>query len=99
MGILNSRLFVFVYRLLALESGRVLAQVKPTIVAQLPIRTVDLSKKGEKDQHDRIVSLVKQRIELHAKLAVAKTASEETSFERQIAANEMSINNTVYVSL
>ncbi len=96
MGILNSRLFVFVYRLLALESGRVLAQVKPTIVAQLPIRTVDLSKKGEKDQHDRIVSLVKQRIELHAKLAVAKTASEETSFERQIAANEMSINNTVY---
>jgi TaqI-like C-terminal specificity domain/N-6 DNA Methylase len=96
IGILNSRLLVFVYRLLALESGRVLAQVKPTIVAQLPIRTIDLSKRDEKDQHDRIVSLVKQRIDLHAKLAVANTPLEKTSFERQIAANEMSISSTVY---
>ena len=41
MGILNSRLFIFVYRLLAIESGRVLAQVKPTVLAQLPIRAID----------------------------------------------------------
>jgi len=37
MGILNSNLFIFIYRLLTLESGRVLAQVKPTLLAKLPI--------------------------------------------------------------
>ena len=43
MALLNSRLFVFVYRLLTLEEGRVLAQVKPTTLHQLPIRTIDFS--------------------------------------------------------
>jgi hypothetical protein len=43
MAILNSRLFVFVYRLLALEKGRVLAQVKPTTLCELPIRLINFS--------------------------------------------------------
>src|SRR5258708_38519045 len=30
MGVLNSRLFVFIYRQLSMEQGRPLAQVKPT---------------------------------------------------------------------
>ena len=40
-GVLNSGLFVFLYRKLAIERGRVLAQVKPTLLAQLPIPPID----------------------------------------------------------
>jgi hypothetical protein len=96
MGILNSRLFVFIYRLLALESGRVLAQVKPTVLAQLPIRTIDFANHNDKVSHDQMVSLVEQRLELHKRLAIANTPQEKNSSERQIAANDTQINGLVY---
>jgi type I restriction-modification system DNA methylase subunit len=95
MGILNSRLFVFIYRLLALESGRVLAQVKPTILGQLPIRSVDFSNSREKTQHDTLVRLVEERISLQAKLRLSRAPQEKVSLERQIAANEGQINKLV----
>ncbi len=34
MGILNSKFFVFLYRLTTMESGRALAQVKPTVLTE-----------------------------------------------------------------
>ena len=95
MGILNSRLFVFIYRLLALESGRVLAQVKPTLLGQLPIRTIDFGKPTDKAIHDQIVSLVKQRIALQMKRSLPKTPQERITFERQILANDSQINGLV----
>jgi TaqI-like C-terminal specificity domain/N-6 DNA Methylase len=96
MGILNSRFFVFIYRLLALESGRVLAQVKPTVLAQLPIRTINFADKSDKAAHDRMVKLVEQMLELHPKLAGARTPQEKTALERQIAATDTQIDALVY---
>jgi len=55
LGILNSRLFVFLYRLLAIETGRVLAQVKRTGLAQVPIREGDMLYRAATDRHDGIV--------------------------------------------
>jgi adenine-specific DNA-methyltransferase len=95
MGILNSRLFVFLYRLLALESGRVLAQVKPTLLGQLPIRLIDFSKPKEKAAHDQLVWLVQQRIDLQVKRNVPKTPQEKVSFDRQLLSNEAQINKAV----
>jgi adenine-specific DNA-methyltransferase len=37
IAILNSKLLTFFYQLLSFEKGRVLAQVKPTILSQLPL--------------------------------------------------------------
>ncbi|WP_263385953.1 Eco57I restriction-modification methylase domain-containing protein [Granulicella arctica] len=95
MGILNSRLFVFLYRLLALESGRVLAQVKPTLLGQLPIRLLDKAKTKEKAAHDHLVQLVQQRIDLLAKRNIPKTPHEKTTFDRQLTASEEQINVSV----
>ncbi len=91
VGVLNSDLFVFVYRLLAIESGRVLAQVKPTVLAQLPIRRSHGS-----STHDQIVALVKQREDIQSRLAEAKTPAEITSLERHIFANHSQLNDLVY---
>jgi hypothetical protein len=96
MGILNSKLFVFVYRLLALEAGRVLAQVKPTVLAQLPIRLISFSDRTEKARHDRLVKLVEQMLALRRQQSAARTPQEQTALSRQIAATDAEINRLVY---
>ena len=57
MGILNSRLFVFLYRKLAIEKGRVLAQVKPTLLALLPIKPIDFERVDDRKLLDEMDSL------------------------------------------
>ena len=96
MGVLNSHLFVFIYRLLALESGRVLAQVKPTLLAQLPIRKIDFSKPTDKTRHDRIVQLVEQMLEAKKFLATAQTDKDKTYFENKCASLDRQIDALVY---
>jgi hypothetical protein len=96
MGVLNSRLFVCIYRLLAIESGRVLAQVKPTVLAQLPIRAVDFSDRQDRARHDLIVKLVDDRLDMQKKLTRSQTPQENNALERQIAANDKQIDNLVY---
>jgi hypothetical protein len=96
MGILNSSLFVFVYRLLAIEKGRVLPQVKPTILSNLPIRTINFKKKTEKSNHDQIVKLVKSIIQLRTKLSEAKTPHIRTNLQRQFAITDKMIDQAVY---
>lgn len=96
IGILNSKLFAFVYRLLALESGRVLAQVKPTILAQLPIRSINLSERTEKHLHDTLVMLVRQISESTKSIYLAKTDHEKAALQRQIDATDKQIDRLVY---
>ena len=58
MGILNSRLFIFLYRKLAIETGRVLAQVKPSLLAHFPIRMIDYLRDDDANLLDKMNSLV-----------------------------------------
>ena len=58
MGILNSRLFVFLYRKLAFETGRVLAQVKPALLVHLPVRVIDLRQENDLNLLAEMDSLV-----------------------------------------
>ena len=94
--VLNSRFFVFLYRLISLESGRVLAQVKPTVINQLPIRTIDFNNPAEKKIHDTVVSLVEKMLELNKQLRKAHFDSEKEPIERQIAATDKKIDDIVY---
>jgi hypothetical protein len=96
MGILNSRLFVYIYRLLTLEKGRVLAQVKPTCLLQLPIRTIDFDNSDDKRQHDKMVKLVDRMLDLHKDLAAAKIPDEKTRIQREITATDSQIDRLVY---
>lgn len=96
MGVLNSKFFIFIYRLLTLEKGRVLAQVKPTILEQLPVRTIDFNNPDEKKMHDRMVQLVDQMLTLHKLLHEAKTSHEQTLLQRQIHATDKQIDKLVY---
>jgi len=61
VGLLNSKLLTYFYRLLSLEKGRTLAQIKPTILEDLPI--VNSDKKIVKiitSKVDEIITMKKQ---------------------------------------
>jgi hypothetical protein len=96
MALLNSRLFVFVFRLLTLEEGRVLAQVKPTTLNQLPIRTINFAEPVDKWSHDRVVARVTDIITLNKHLADGKTEHEKMALQRQIHTVDRQIDQLVY---
>ncbi len=96
LGILNSKLFVFIYRLLAIEKGRILPQVKPTILSKLPIRTLNLQDSEDKYLYDQIISLVDQMLELNKKLAESKVPQTTEMLRRQIESTDKQIDQLVY---
>jgi adenine-specific DNA-methyltransferase len=96
MALLNSMLFVFLYRLLALEEGRVLAQVKPTLVEDMPIRIIDPNNKEEVKSHDRIVALSTELEGLYTNLQESKSEHERTALHRQISHDKAEINKIVF---
>jgi len=96
MGILNSTLFVFIYRLLTLEKGRVLAQVKPTTLAQLPICTINMSDHGDSSTSSHIIELVKQMQILLKKMVGIRMSHDRVTIQRQIKIVAQQIDTLVY---
>jgi adenine-specific DNA-methyltransferase len=96
LGVLNSKLFVFIYRLLAIEKGRVLPQVKPTILSKLPIRKINLKDPMDKTLHDQLVNLVEQMLVLNKRLAESKVPQTTEMLRRQIESTDRQIDQLVY---
>jgi type I restriction-modification system DNA methylase subunit len=96
-GIVNSSLMSFVYPFM---SNKMIAQSFPRITVgdlrKLPIRPIDFSKPEEVKQHDRMVSLVEQMLELNKKLTGIKNPDEKTRIQRQIDATDSQIDKLVY---
>lgn len=96
MGILNSQIMVFLYRSIAFEGGRTLAQVKPTLLSILPIRPIDYTDSSDVDKHNRMVSHVDRIIELHRERANEKNPETLRHLEIQITATDRQIDRLVY---
>ena len=61
-----------------------------------PFRTINFSDPVDKSQHDRMVTLVTQMLDLNKKLQDARLEQERTMLSRQIAATDASIDKLVY---
>ncbi len=96
LAILNSRLLNWYYHTLNPEVGEALAEVKKTNVAKLPIRTPDFAASAGRSQHDRVVALVQQMLDLHKSLLGARTAHEKTVVQRQIDTTDRQLDQFVY---
>lgn len=75
MGLLNSKLFVFLYRSTTMESGRALAQVKTTIVAEMPIRVIDEKNKTHIAIEETVVKNVESLIKIYSEITQSKLQS------------------------
>ena len=96
LGCINSKLLNWYYHALNPEVGEALAEVKKTNVARLPIRTIDFSDPQDVARHDRMVKLVENMLDLHRRVAEAKTGHEKTLLSRQIEATDRQIDGLVY---
>jgi type I restriction-modification system DNA methylase subunit len=96
LGLLNSRLTKFLYDDLVGEQARVFPEVKPVQLFKLPIRPINFADTAEKSQHDKMVILVEQMLELHKRLVKAKTPQEKEGLERQIQETDSLIDSLVY---
>lgn len=96
MGVLNSKLFVFLYRLTTMESGRALAQVKPTILIEMPIRYIDEKNKNDKSLQDEIIRHVDILLKLYPEISASHLQTETVQLENRIDHHISKINDLVY---
>jgi hypothetical protein len=70
-------------------------QVLVTNLPKLPIRRIDFSNSAEKAQHDKMVSLVTQILDLNKALLDAKTQAHQELYRQQIATTDRRIDELV----
>jgi type I restriction-modification system DNA methylase subunit len=96
-GLLNSRFLSFLYPYM---SNKMLTQSFPRIsvgdLKKLPIRTIDFSNPTEKAQHDKLVALVDNMLELQKKYHETRMERDKELYERQIKIVDEQIDGLVY---
>jgi hypothetical protein len=96
LGILNSSLLEKYLKIIstALRGGYYSFENK--YIKQLPIRTIDFSNPEEKAQHDKLVALVENMLELQKKYHDTRMEIDKGLYERQIKIVDAQIDGLVY---
>jgi adenine-specific DNA-methyltransferase len=97
LGVINSRLLSSWFDLTFDKFQRaIFPQFKVNELAQFPICNIRFAAKGDKNRHDKMVTLVDSMLRLHKQLAAAKSAAQKAIMQRQIDATDAEIDNLVY---
>jgi hypothetical protein len=78
------------------QTSKVFAEIKPRVIKQLPIRTINFDDPTEKVQHNKLVALVESMLELQKKYHDAKMEGDKVLYERQIKIVDAQIDRLVY---
>ena len=96
LGILNSRLLNRYFRDRLITNKDSIAQIKKIHLDQLPIPIISFSDARDKMQHDDLVKLAGQMLNLRKGVQRKQFDSEREPIERQIAATDKKIDELVY---
>ena len=96
LGILNSRLWSFLFSKVSSEIQGGFYRWKRQYMATLPIYTIDFDNPDDKARHDRMVTLVTEMLELHKHLSSAKTDQEKRLITQEIESTDRQIDSMVY---
>ncbi|NQE45766.1 hypothetical protein C5S31_07080, partial [ANME-1 cluster archaeon GoMg2] len=96
LGLLNSSLLGKLHRLIAPPKGGGFFEVKTRVMSRLPISTINFSNPAEKAQHDKLVALVDNMLELQKKYHEARMDRDKELYERQIKMVDAQIDRLVY---
>ena len=89
LALLNSKLFSFIYKTKNPQSGKAFAEIKPSAIKELPIRTIDFKDKNDKAIFDQLVDLVNKMMSL-------KRAKANDENQVRMAALDKEIDQLVY---
>ena len=96
LGILNSKLWTFLFSCISSEIRGGFYRWKRQYMEILPIRTIDFSNPAEKAQHDKLVALVENMLELKKKYHEMRMDQDKELYERQIKIVDAQIDRLVY---
>ncbi|MCG3149767.1 MAG: Type IIS restriction enzyme Eco57I [Verrucomicrobiae bacterium] len=94
LGVLHSKLFLFLYRVSNQGESRVIPQIKAAKLEPLPFP--DLSKSADKARHDKLVALVDKMLVLMPKLRAATADAERATLQNAVTATDRQIDQLVY---
>ena len=98
LSLLNSKLITFCYWNMfggnKLQGGYY--RIGPPQLRLLPVPTINFSNKHEKAQHDKIVKLVDQMLDLNIEILNAKSEQSKSIIQRRIDAIDQQIDSLVY---
>lgn len=96
LGLLNSKLLSFRFKSIGKLKGGGIYEYFWNSVSKLAIRRIDLSNPTDKGKHDQMVVLVDRILDLHKRLAFAKSPDDKTRLQRQIDSTDREIDQLVY---
>lgn len=96
LGLLNSKLLRWYFPFVSATFRGGWLSANRQFLSQLPIRVIDFENSFNKLQHNKLVSLVDNMLELHKKLNNAKSPHDKTIIQRQIDATDKNIDKLVY---
>ncbi|MFM9944671.1 MAG: TaqI-like C-terminal specificity domain-containing protein [Bacteroidia bacterium] len=96
MGLLNSKLFVFLYRLITMEGGRALAQVKPIVLNEMPIHVIDEGNPTDIFLREQIIKNVDLLLKLYPEISESRLQSKKEQLETKVEHHLSKIDELVY---
>jgi hypothetical protein len=96
LGLINSKLFDFLYRFENPQKGKVFAEIKPSAIKSLPIKVIDFKNKSEVEQQNEIIKLVDQLLHLNEEIQNVNLESRRQQIQGKIDYCENRINEIVY---
>ena len=96
LGLLNSRLFNFVYQLSNPQTKKTFAEIKPSVIKELPLKRIDTLEANTKALYDRLIDSVVSIMTLQKQAKATKTVQDKKVLERQIKAIDRQIDQSVY---
>jgi hypothetical protein len=96
LGILDSSLLEKYLKIISTALRGSYYSFENKYIKQLPIRTIDFSNPAEKAQHDKLVALVDNMLELQKKYHETRMERDKELYERQIKIVDAQIDRLVY---
>ena len=88
MGVMQSKVFHFLYKVANIGEARVIPQIKASKLLTLPIPSMT--------RYGQLTGLVDSMLRLHKQLSAAKSAAQKAIIQRQIDATDAEIDRLVY---
>jgi len=96
LGIINSKLSNFLLKINPFSKKTTFPQIRLHWLKKFPIKNINLSNFNERKQHDKMVEMVDQMLDVQKKYHSAKLENEQKMYKKQIDILENQIDKLVY---